>query len=129
MCDDYHDLYVLPDSFFVSPKPQLSVGYHNGDSFPESEVTPRVDRLKDAQLRCASKTLAVDHLRVAGKRAIGTVEVPAESGNLLLSVHTVPNFIELGAKKFLSYLEEEGLTNVIRWRAEHGETRKAGRER
>ena len=124
-----HDLYILPDSFYVTPKTMLPVGYHNGDSFPKSEVAPRVERLKDTQLRSGSKTVAVDHLRVAGKRVTGTVEVVAESGDLLLSVHTAPNFIELAPQKFLDYLKEEGLTNVISWRAEHGETRKVSRER
>jgi len=32
-----HDLCVLPDTFFVAPKTKLILGFHNGDSFPESE--------------------------------------------------------------------------------------------
>lgn len=124
-----HDLYVLPDAFTVASDAKLGVAFHNGDSFPESEVAPAIARLRDAQLRSARVTLAVQDLQVKGMRAVGTVKVPKGTGSLLLSVHTVPNFIELAADKFLEYLKEEGLTAVIDWRAQHGESSKTGRER
>ena len=44
-------------------------------------------------------------------------------------MHTVPNFIELAPDKFLDYLKEEGLSEVIAWRTQHGEAGKPGRER
>ena len=124
-----HDLYIFPDAFNVVSKTKLQVAFHNGDSFPQSEVAPTIARLKEAQLRFASATIAIQDLKVDGKRAVGTVQAPAGSGNLLLSVHTAPNFIELAPDKFLAYLKEEGLSEVIDWRAKHDETRKPGRER
>lgn len=124
-----HDLYILPDAFVVAAKGEIRVAYHNGDSFPESEAAPTLARLKEAQLRSKSTSVPVQSLTVDGKKAIGTVEVPSTSGNLLLSVHTVPNFISLDPEKFLAYLKEEGLTKVIQWRAEHGESKTPGRER
>lgn len=124
-----HDLYLLPDRFHVAPQSTLRVAFHNGDAFPESEAAAHIDRLKDAQLRSATSTSPVHGLKVAGKRVLGSVVVPAGSGTLLVSVHTVPNFIELAPDKFLAYLEEEGLSSVIAWRSQHGEEKKPGRER
>lgn len=60
---------------------------------------------------------------------VGIVEVPDASGDLVISVHSAPNFIELAPDKFVAYLKEEGLTHVIDWRAQHGESNKPGRER
>ncbi len=124
-----HDLYLLPDTFRVAPKSTLSVGFHNGDSFPESEGAAHIERLKDAQLRSGSSTVPLKDLRVAGKRVVGTVEIPDRSGNFLVSVHIVPNFIEMTPDKFVAYVKEEGLTNVMDWRREHGEDKRPGKER
>jgi uncharacterized GH25 family protein len=124
-----HDFYILPDAFSVTPKSTVRLGFHNGDSFPESEVSPTIARVKDAQLVTAGGAVPIQNIQVSGKRAIGTVLVPEGVGNFLLSVHTAPNFIELAPDKFLAYLKEEGLANVINWRREHRDTAKPGRER
>jgi len=124
-----HDFYILPDAFDVGPKTKIQIAFHNGDSFPESEGAPVLVRLRDAELRSQGGTVAIQGLRIVGKRAIGTVEVPEHSGNLLLSGHTVPNFISLAPNEFLDYLKEEGLTSVIEWRSQHGEAKKPSRER
>jgi uncharacterized GH25 family protein len=51
------------------------------------------------------------------------------SGDLILAVSTVPTLIELPAAKFTAYLKDEGLTDTIAWRAQHGESDNAGKER
>jgi Domain of unknown function (DUF4198) len=123
-----HDLYILPDSFHPDKGATLQVAFHNGDSFPQSEVAPKPIRLQEAKLVAKSGSAPVQNLRIVGKETLGNVAVPAE-GSLLLAVHTVPNFIELAPDKFIDYLKEEGLTPVIEWRKQHGETEKSGRER
>ncbi len=123
-----HDLYLLPDSFHVKTGALLKVGFHNGDSFPESEVAPQLARLQDAQLIGQNGKSMVQNLRISSKETLGTVKIPG-MGSFLLSVRTVPNLIELAPDKFLDYLKEEGLSDVIEWRAKHQETGKPGRER
>jgi hypothetical protein len=125
-----HDLYILPESFDVTGRSSLSVAVHDGDAFPQSEVSPVLARLKDAQLLSANQRVrTVNGLRESASRAVGTVTLPGRAGNYLLSVRTVPHFIELPPDQFLSYLQEEGLTAVIDWRAQHGESTRPGRER
>lgn len=123
-----HDLYLLPDSFFTKPHTSLQVGFHNGDSFPTSEVSPLIDRFQRAELRAKSAVSPIRVIHVVGNKAVGDVDVPG-SGNLVLSVQTTPNFLELPAQEFTAYLKEEGLTNVIEWRAAHHEEGKPSRER
>jgi hypothetical protein len=123
-----HDLYLLPSAFRVDKGASLGIAFHNGDSFPESEVAPLLARLRDAHVTGQAGTAPVTNLRIVGKETIGEARIPG-SGNLLVSVSTVPNFLSLAPDKFLEYLKEESLTDVIAWREKHGETSKPSRER
>lgn len=128
VCASGHDLYLLPDSFQVQPGAVVPFGIHNGDSFPESEVSLSLEHLVDAVLLTSEGVYDTANLHVAGKRIVGTVRI-AGPGDLILAVHTSPNFIQMEAAKFAGYLKEEGLQDVITWRAQHGEAKKPGRER
>ena len=123
-----HDLYLLPGLFHVSKGKKLKVAFHNGDAFPESEVAPKIDRLLEAQVSGKSGSAPMENLHIAGKETFGEVKIPG-TGTFLVSVRTVPNFIELAPDKFLEYLKEEGLAEVIDWRTQHAESGKPGRER
>jgi Domain of unknown function (DUF4198) len=123
-----HDLYLMPEHFHVANGETVGVAVHDGDAFPDSEVSAALERLRDASLRGALGAADVRNLHVDGKRVIGTVAVPGE-GDLLLTVRTIPNFIALEADQFTAYLKEEGLTQVIEARARSGDAAKAGRER
>ncbi len=123
-----HDLYLMPERFHVSRGETVGVAVHDGDAFPDSEVSAALQRLRDASLRGAQGAAKVLNLHVDGRRVTGSVTVPG-NGDLLLTVRTIPNFIMLEADKFTAYLKEEGLTQVIEARARSGDTAKAGRER
>ena len=124
-----HDLYILPQTFSVNPGSKLAVGYHNGDSFPGSEVAPTIARLMHAELLSAGSTAIIGDLKTDDKRVTGTVEVPAQRGTMILSAQTIPNLIQLEPDKFVDYLKEEGLFHVLNSRSQHGETQRPGRER
>jgi uncharacterized GH25 family protein len=123
-----HALYVMPSTFFPSKGATITVGFHVGDSFPESEVSGRLERLKDPKLIWRAGFSAVQNLRVDGKRNIGDA-VAGATGELIAAVHTLPTLIELDPAKFTEYLAEEGLADVIAWRSQHGESAKPGKER
>lgn len=123
-----HDLYLIPSSFTPGAGTAITVGFHVGDSFPDSEVSGRLARMKDAQLLWSGGKAEMHNFRVDGKRDAADVTVGG-SGDLIAMVHTVPNFIELDPAKFDAYLTEEGLNDVIKWREEHSESAKPGKER
>jgi len=123
-----HDLYIFPERFFVDAGHPCTIGFHNGDAFPESEASPVLERLRDANLLSSSGVVPVGGLRIEGKLATGVVTVQA-SGEQILTIRTIPNFISLPPAQFLAYLKEEGLEHVIAWREQHKETQKPSRER
>lgn len=123
-----HDLYLMPDTFFPAQGEKVTVGFHVGDSFPESEVSGRLERLVNPRLIWRAGSTAFQHLRVEGKRDVGDATIPAR-GELIAAVNTIPNRIELTPGKFTEYLKEEGLTDVVAWRSQHGASSKPGKER
>ena len=127
-CASAHDLYLMPERFHVASGETVGVAVHDGDAFPESEVSASLERLRDASLGGSQGAARVLNLHLDGKRVAGSVTVPG-NGDLLLTVRTIPNFIALEADKFTAYLKEEGLTQVIESRAKSGDAGKAGRER
>ena len=123
-----HDLYIMPSTFFPAKGSKITAGFHVGDSFPESEVGGRLDRLREPRLVWSGGMASFSRLRVEGKRDLGDVRSKGK-GEMIAAVSTAPNLIELEPAKFTEYLTEEGLKDVIGWRAEHGESSKPGKER
>ena len=107
-----HDLYLVPGAFFVSPGERITLGIHNGDSFPESEVAPVLARLRDASLITPDAVYNVTNLLASGKAVVGQTNIRSR-GTLILAVRTVPHVLELPVDQFRAYLKEEGLTRVL----------------
>ena len=122
-----HQLFLMPSSFQVSPGERITVGIHNGDAFPDSESPPSLVRLKDVALHSSKLQYNVTNVRIDGTRAIGDARIPGK-GILILAARTLPNFIEMEADEFEKYLKEEGLSQIVTWRKERGESAKPGRE-
>ncbi|MBV9304963.1 MAG: hypothetical protein JOZ45_02420 [Acidobacteriaceae bacterium] len=106
----------------------IRVEYHNGVSFPQSEIPVNIDRLRDMQRKSPSGVQPFTNLRIEGKATVADVPAPNERGSFVLISRTIPNFIELDSAKFEKHSTEEGLEQVVAWRREHGEAQKPGRE-
>ncbi len=123
-----HDLYLMPDKFVVAPGVPLRVVYQNGDAFPKGSTSTRPDRLRNTRLLSKSGTSEFEKITPEAEQTTASV-LTKGAGLAILTSSTIPNFIELDAAKFKSYLEHENLTNAVQWREQNGETDKAGRER
>ena len=124
-----HDMYLMPEAFSVQPKAKLIVAIHNGDAFPESEVSTKPERLHDAQIILHGKRTPLAELKIDGSRTIATVDVPTDKGSAVIAIRTQPNFLSMEPEKFHAYLKEEGLSEIIDWRTQHDEATKPSRER
>lgn len=123
-----HDLYLMPGKFVVSPGTRLPLVFHNGDEFPVGVAPVKPERLRNTRLMSRRGTAVFEQITAEAKRTTALVTVK-DQGLAILVAQTVPNFIELDARKFRSYLEHENLTAPLAWRNAHGEANKAGRER
>lgn len=123
-----HDLYVMPGNFRPTAGSAVTISFHVGDSFPESEVSPKLERLRDTKLLWNGGEQLLPDVRKQGKKAACQVVVKG-GGELLATGSTSPALIHLDARKFSEYLKEEGLASVLAWRASHGESDKPGKER
>lgn len=123
-----HDLYLMPAKFIVKPGETVRVAFENGDAFPKGDSSVKPERLRDTRLMSKAGAAEFTGVVEQPKRTVASVRAPGE-GTAILTARTIPNFIELDAEKFRSYLEHENLQHVIKLREERGESAKPGRER
>jgi uncharacterized GH25 family protein len=123
-----HDLYLMPASFRVSPGERFAVEIHDGDSFPESDAPPVLDRLRDFTLYAGKLAYNVTNLRALEKTALGDARA-AQKGILAVTVYTAPHVATLQAQEFEKYLREEHLAAALAYRSQHGETALPAKER
>ncbi|MBL8241900.1 MAG: DUF4198 domain-containing protein [Bryobacterales bacterium] len=123
-----HDLYLMPESFTAHSGAQLRLAFQNGDEFPVASASTQPSRLRNTRLIAKAGSAPMENIVAETARTTATVRLPAR-GHAILTANTIPNFIELDAAKFRSYLEHENLTETIAWRDAHGESAKPGRER
>jgi uncharacterized GH25 family protein len=122
-----HDMYLLPGRFVAKPGEMLTVRLQNGDAFPQSEVSPVLERVRDVKLISAESAVNVADLRKGDKAIEADVRMP--HGGAMVVARTEPHAFELKAEEFAGYIKEEGLVVAQRWRAEHREEQAPGRER
>lgn len=123
-----HDLYLMPSTFRPQPNQAFTIAFHNGDDFPISQTTPRLDRMINPRLLAKGKSIPLTNLRPDGPRMLADAQLDA-SGTWIAALQSKPNFIELEAISFKQYVEHEGLTHVLQYRDKHNESSIAGRER
>ena len=121
-----HDMFLMPERFRTVSGETLTLGIHSGDGFPDSTQLPL--RLTDALMHAGGKATPMQDVRNEEKRAVANLTVTG-SGHILATVISAPTTIEMRANSFVSYLKEEGLTDIIDARVKAGETEKAARER
>lgn len=120
-----HDLYLRLIPYNPAPGEMLRVEYHNGDTFPNSQVSTKVERLKDTRIEGGKDFF---QFRIEGTATVADAKAPVNAGNFVAISRTVPNFIQLDAPKFEDYLKHEGLDSILEWRKKNGESGKPGRE-
>lgn len=125
-----HDLFLKLDSYFVAVNEKVSIKILNG-SFQTSEGTVNFARLKDVSVVSPAGT------RTNPKEADFTKDdktsflnlQPTEEGNYVVGLSTMPREIDLKAKDFNEYLNEDGIPDILAERKNKKELTKDVRER
>jgi Domain of unknown function (DUF4198) len=126
---DAHDLFLKPGRFFVVPNDSVRVDVLNG-TFTSSEGAVDRERIRDLSLLGPDGLV---HPATEGWTPAGTASqwrlVVGRSGTYVLGASILPRALRLEATQFNSYLEEDGLPDVLADRRSRGELARPARER
>jgi len=124
-----HDLFLLPNAFFVTPETSVSVRVLNG-TFDKSEGAVTAARIRDLSVVTPSGRIAPprDAWRATGDTAVFPVRIGA-SGTYVIGLSTLDRMISLKAKDFNEYLATEGSPAILLQRQQTGEDTLPARER
>lgn len=122
-----HEFWLQPSRFFVKPGQTIQIQTLVGENFTGERSEGKKNRIVSYKHFSASDT--VDLSPTLTGDHYGDVSVPIrQPGTHAIAFTNTSKFIELDPTKFLAYLKEDGLENVIKARQEQGTTQKNGRE-
>jgi hypothetical protein len=122
-----HDLYIVPAKFRVEREESIPVVLRNGP-FPGSLAGPALARLRDANVLFTNGSQPITELAAHPETTTGRALIP-HGGNIILTVRTIPNTIEMEPDHFTEHLRAEGHDEALAWRKAHHQENKPGRER
>ena len=117
-----HDLFIHMDSYFVQPHKTALLSLYNG-SFEASENTIARDRMIDASVTAHGIRVAVtpDQWKDRDSTCTQLVFNTGDAGTYVVGVSTKARNIELSAEKFNSYLEHDGILDMLERRTQNGD--------
>ncbi|MEM9361325.1 MAG: DUF4198 domain-containing protein [Bacteroidota bacterium] len=109
-----HDLYVKMDNYFLKPNQETTLSLYNG-TFEKSENIISRDRMLDASIIAKGQRTAIDSTQWKDQDSTITqlTFTTGESGTYVAGVSTKARNIELTAEKFNSYLEHDGVLDML----------------
>ncbi|MEK6481765.1 DUF4198 domain-containing protein [Catalinimonas sp. 4WD22] len=114
-----HDMYLKLDTYFLQPGSAATIELYNG-TFDKSENVITRDRMVDVSLLGNGKRSQVDTAQWSEKDSATILSFnTGEPGTWVAGVSTVPRSIELTATDFNSYLEHDGVLDMLAWRKEN----------
>ena len=112
-----HDLYLKMESYFLEPNQESILSLYNG-TFEKSENIITRDRILDASVMVQGERVAINPNQWKDKDSTITHLNfnTGKPGTYVVGVSTKARNIELTADKFNSYLEHDGVLDVLEYR-------------
>ncbi len=109
-----HDLYIKMETYFLQPNQQATLSLYNG-TFESSENIITRDRMLDASVIAQSKRVIIkpDQWKDQDSTITQLTFNTGEAGTYVAGVSTKARNIELTADKFNSYLEHDGVLDIL----------------
>ncbi|PHN06985.1 DUF4198 domain-containing protein [Flavilitoribacter nigricans] len=116
-----HDLYLKMETYFLQPEQEATLSLYNG-TFERSENTITRDRMSDASIVARGERVAIDPDQWQDQDSTITrlTFTPGEAGTYVAGVSTKARNIELSADDFNSYLEHDGVSDMLKYRTDNG---------
>lgn len=122
-----HEYWIAPVKYKVRSKDLFSINCYAGEDFKEAIWAKRKERTLQVKVYHENKINDITPKFVAQD----SIKIPMflnESGNHLIAISTKPSYIEMEGKDFNAYLEEDGMTNILKYREQNKLKEKRSRE-
>lgn len=112
-----HDLYIKMETYLLQPNQEATLGLYNG-TFERSENIIARDRMLDASVIVKGERMAIapEQWKDQDSTITQFTFTTGESGTYVAGVSTKARNIELAAEKFNSYLEHDGVLDMLEQR-------------
>lgn len=125
-----HDFWLASAPWGAAPGATIGITANVGDRFPGANSFTQSARVESLTLvGPEGATPIVGPFRREKDSLAADAKLPARAATYMAVMIIKPQFIEIEAADFASYLTHEGLERVIEERERRGESAKAGRER
>ena len=116
-----HDLYLKLETYFLKPNQEVTLSLFNG-TFEKSENSIARDRMADASVISNGKRVAINPNQWSDRDSTHTQMTLAtkEAGTYMVGVSIKARKIEFTAEKFNSYLEHDGVSDMLVERKNNG---------
>ncbi len=124
-----HVMYLKLDSYFLEPDTKATIQLFNG-TFDKSENVITRDRMLDASLLGNGQRIKVADSQWTEKDSVTLLNFQAgAAGTWVAGISTAPRSIEMDAEAFNTYLEHEGILDMLTFRKENDELEDAAVEK
>ena len=115
-----HDLYIKMDSYFLEPNQEATLSLYNG-TFENSENIITRDRMLDASVIAQGERVAInpDQWQDQDSTITQLSFNTGKAGTYVAGVSTKARNIALAADKFNSYLEHDGVLDMLEHRTDN----------
>ncbi|WP_445381512.1 DUF4198 domain-containing protein [Robiginitalea sp. IMCC43444] len=114
-----HDMFLKPSSYFLKPHSESRIELFNG-SFEKSENIIDRNRMQDVSLLGNGKRMALDSTQWSEKDSVTILNFKTGAeGTWVAGVSTRPRNIEMKAADFNSYLEHDGIIDLLAYRKDN----------
>lgn len=112
-----HDLYVKMENYFLEPHQEVTISLYNG-TFEKSENIISRERMLDASILSHGKRITIqpDQWKDQDSTITQLTFNTGEAGTYVVGVSTKAKNIELTAEEFNSYLQHDGVLDMLEQR-------------
>ena len=123
-----HEFWMQPDKFIYKHAEPVNIKFVVGENFTGENWTGDKDKIKSLRLYFDDVTDKNCDDNFGSDKGDSLQIAMLDEGTVMVTLNTTNSFIDLDAAKFNDYLREDGLTATLKYREEHGDTAKNGRE-
>ncbi|MFN5557849.1 MAG: DUF4198 domain-containing protein [Chryseotalea sp.] len=122
-----HEFWLEADAYFIQPGQSTGFNFKVGENFTGEKWNLKRHRVEKLSLLTSNKTIDLKN-NIDTTRQPVVVLPPLEEGTHLIQMQSNNAFIELAPDKFLDYLKEDGIENIIEYREKNKLAQTAGKE-